>query len=87
MAELHVPGSEMLLPVQVIDGVRIPYIAPSLGGVETLIEQPAIISYWDQGPEKRAEYGICDNLVRYSCGIEDVEDLWADLKQALDALC
>lgn len=70
--------------LQVIHGVKLPYIAPSLGGVETLIEQPAIISYWDQGPEKRAEYGISDNLVRYSCGIEDAEDLWADLKQALD---
>jgi cystathionine gamma-synthase len=44
--------------------VRIPYIAPSLGGVESLIEQPTVISYWDQGPEKRAEYNIKDNLVR-----------------------
>ena len=66
--------------------MKLPYIAPSLGGVESLIEQPAIISYWDQGPAKRAEYGISDNLVRYSCGIEDAEDLWADLKQSLDAL-
>ena len=41
-----------------IDGCRLPYIAPSLGGVESLIEQPTIISYWDQGPEKRAEIGI-----------------------------
>lgn len=66
-----------------IDAVRIPYIAPSLGGVESLIEQPTVISYWDQGPEKRAEIGIRDNLVRYACGVEDVEDLWADLEQAL----
>ena len=41
----------------VIDGVRIPYIAPSLGGVESLIEQPTVISYWDQGPEERARSG------------------------------
>lgn len=41
-----------------IDGCQLPYIAPSLGGVESLIEQPTIISYWDQGPEKRAEIGI-----------------------------
>ena len=74
------------LLLQVIDSVKLPYIAPSLGGVDSLIEQPAIISYWDQGPEKRAEYGIWDNLVRFSCGIEDVEDIWADLKQALDML-
>lgn len=66
-----------------IDAVRLPYIAPSLGGVESLIEQPTVISYWDQGPEKRAEIGIKDNLVRFSCGVEDVEDIWADLEQAL----
>jgi cystathionine gamma-synthase len=70
----------------VIDGVRLPYIAPSLGGVETLIEQPTVISYWDQGPERRAAIGIKDNLVRYSCGVEDMEDLWADLEQALDGV-
>ncbi|KAK9825416.1 hypothetical protein WJX81_003712 [Elliptochloris bilobata] len=66
-----------------VDSVRLPYIAPSLGGVETLIEQPTVISYWDQGPEKRAEYGIKDNLVRLACGIENIEDIWADLDQAL----
>lgn len=66
-----------------IDAMQLPYIAPSLGGVESLIEQPTVISYWDQGPEKRAEVGIKDNLVRFSCGVECVEDLWADLQQAL----
>lgn len=164
---------------RVIDSVRLPYIAPSLGGVETLIEQPTVISYWDQvrhsphgpglgrhallfslrsshidtckathvmhaypppqeggissvlsgdidksvclhlldsnhldshlpfcshhsalllcsmpnvwvfaiqGPEKRAEYGIVDNLVRLSCGVEHQEDIWEDLCQALDQL-
>lgn len=69
-----------------IDNCRLPYIAPSLGGVESLIEQPAVISYWDQGPEKRRELGIKDNLVRFSCGIEDVEDIWADMEQALHAV-
>lgn len=39
-----------------------------------------------QGPEKRAEYGIKDNLIRYSCGIENVEDLWSDIAQALDCI-
>ena len=68
----------------VVDGVRLPYIAPSLGGVESLIEQPTVISYWDQGPDERARLGIRDNLIRYSCGVESVDDLWADLKQALD---
>lgn len=66
-----------------IDALRIPYIAPSLGGVETLVEQPTIVSYWDKTPEERAALGIRDNLVRYSCGIEDAEDLIRDLDQAL----
>ncbi|WIA31572.1 hypothetical protein OEZ86_002460 [Tetradesmus obliquus] len=69
-----------------IDACQLPYIAPSLGGVESLIEQPTVISYWDQGPEKRAEIGIKDNLVRFSCGVEDLEDIWADMAQALDQI-
>ena len=70
---------------KVIDGVRLPYIAPSLGGVESLIEQPTVVSYWDQAPEVRAEIGIKDNLIRYACGIENFEDIWSDLCQALDS--
>jgi cystathionine gamma-synthase len=67
-----------------IDACRLPYIAPSLGGVESLIEQPTIISYWDQGPDKRAAIGIKDNLVRFSAGIEDYADIESDILQALD---
>ena len=67
-----------------IDSVKIPYIAPSLGGVESLIEMPAVQSYWGFGPEKRAEIGIKENLIRFSVGVEHVEDVWADLAQALD---
>ncbi|KAH8960198.1 hypothetical protein BDL97_06G120000 [Sphagnum fallax] len=69
-----------------IDGLRIPYIAPSLGGCESLVEQPTIISYWDQTPEERAKLGIKDNLVRFSCGIEDSEDIFHDIMQSLDAM-
>jgi cystathionine gamma-synthase len=69
-----------------VDALRIPYIAPSLGGVESLVEQPTVISYWDQTPEQRAEIGIRDNLVRYSCGIEDIADLIADIDQALERI-
>lgn len=69
-----------------IDSCRLPYIAPSLGGVESLIEQPTVISYWDQGPETRAKLGIKDNLVRFSCGIENFEDIGADVLQALDKI-
>lgn len=70
-----------------IDACRLPYIAPSLGGVESLIEQPTVISYWDQGPDKRAAIGIKDNLVRFSCGVENVEDIWADISQVRAAPC
>jgi len=69
-----------------VDACRIPYIAASLGGVETLIEMPALISYWDLKPEQRLELGITDSLVRLSCGIEDAEDLIRDLEQALQSI-
>ncbi len=66
-----------------IDRLTIPYIAPSLGGVETLIEQPALMSYYEMTPEDRAAIGIADALVRLSLGVEDADDLIADLDQAL----
>ncbi|WP_322800285.1 aminotransferase class I/II-fold pyridoxal phosphate-dependent enzyme [Thermoflexus sp.] len=66
-----------------IDALRIPYIAPSLGGVESLVEQPALMSYYEMEPEQRLAIGITDNLVRLSLGIEDADDLLADLDQAL----
>ena len=66
-----------------IDACRIPYLAPSMGGVESLIEMPVVMSFWDKTPEERRELGITDTLVRFSCGIEDPDDLIADLEQAL----
>ena len=69
----------------VVDAARIPRIAPSLGGVESLIEQPLIMSYFHCTPEERIRYGISDNMIRMSCGIENTEDLIADLAQALEA--
>ena len=68
----------------VIDRIKIAKIAPSLGGVESLIEQPLVISYFECTPEERVQYGIPDNMVRMSCGIEDSNDLIADLKQAIE---
>ena len=70
--------------IRFTDGCEIPYIAPSLGGVESLVEMPVLMSYWDYPKEERLQYGITDNLVRLSCGIEDADDLIADLGQALD---
>jgi cystathionine gamma-synthase len=70
---------------RVVDAARIPRIAPSLGGVESLIEQPLVMSYYHCTPEERKQFGIDDNMIRMSCGIENTEDLIADLKQALEA--
>jgi cystathionine gamma-synthase len=69
-----------------VDALRIPYIGPSLGGAETLAMQPSVMSYWDLTADERAELGLKDNLVRYACGLEDEEDLIADVKQALERL-
>lgn len=66
-----------------IDATRIPYQAPSLGGVESLIELPVTMSYWDYKPEERESWGITDSLVRLACGIEAEEDLINDIDQAL----
>ena len=66
-----------------IDRLQIPYIAPSLGGVESLVEQPALMSYYDKTTEERLAVGIKNNLVRYAVGIEDVDDIIDDLEQAL----
>jgi len=66
-----------------IDRCTIAKIAPSLGGVESLIEQPALMSFYELTTEQRLAVGIRDNLVRLSVGIEDPTDLLADLDQAL----
>ncbi|MCU0667816.1 MAG: aminotransferase class I/II-fold pyridoxal phosphate-dependent enzyme [Myxococcota bacterium] len=68
-----------------LDAVRIPYIGPSLGGVESLIEMPATMSYWDLSRDERYALGITDSLVRLSLGVEDTDDLIADLEQAIAA--
>ena len=69
---------------RVVDACRIPQIAPSLGGVESLIEQPALMSFYELTTEERLMVGIKDNLIRYSVGIEDADDLIGDLAAALE---
>ncbi|HEY0709235.1 MAG TPA: aminotransferase class I/II-fold pyridoxal phosphate-dependent enzyme [Polyangia bacterium] len=66
-----------------IDACRIAQIAPSLGGVETLIEQPALMSFYELDTAQREAIGIRNNLVRMAVGVEDADDLIADLAQAL----
>jgi cystathionine gamma-lyase len=66
-----------------LERVEIFALAESLGGVESLIEHPAIMTHASLPPERRAALGIGDSLVRLSVGIEDQADLIADLDQAL----
>jgi len=70
---------------KVVDRAKLARIAPSLGGVESLIEQPLVMSYWGYGPEERKSFGISDNMIRLACGIENSSDIIEDLEQALAA--
>jgi cystathionine gamma-synthase len=70
---------------RVIDACRLATLAPSLGATETLIEQPACMSYFELTTEEREAIGIYDDLVRLSLGLEDANDVIADLDQALSA--
>ncbi len=81
--EVH---GDLMTTAKFIDALQIPYIAPSLGGVDSLIEQPALMSYFEKSTEERLAVGIKDNLVRFAIGVEDAEDLIADLDQALHVL-
>jgi len=71
---------------QFLERFQLIILAESLGGVESLIEHPAIMTHASVPVENRIALGIDDGLVRFSVGIEDVEDLRADLKQALAVL-
>jgi cystathionine gamma-synthase len=69
-----------------VDGCQLAIHAASLGGVETLIQLPAIMSYNDMTTEQRKAIGIDDGLVRLAVGLEDAEDIIADMKHALEAV-
>jgi cystathionine gamma-lyase len=70
----------------VLKRVRVFALAESLGGVESLISQPASMTHASVPPEEREKLGITEGLVRLSCGVEDTEDLLADLEQAFTGL-
>ena len=70
----------------VLNSLKLMALAESLGGVETLISHPAIMTHASVPADRRAALGITDGLIRISVGIEDVEDLQADLAQALETL-
>jgi cystathionine beta-lyase/cystathionine gamma-synthase len=67
---------------KILSKVRVFSLAESLGGVESLISHPASMTHASVPPERRAELGLRDDLLRLSCGVEDVGDLIADLEQA-----
>ncbi|MDZ4203725.1 MAG: aminotransferase class I/II-fold pyridoxal phosphate-dependent enzyme [Bacteroidales bacterium] len=68
---------------KLMNSVTVALLAVSLGGVETLIQHPASMTHSKMGTEAKTKAGITDELVRYSVGIEDCDDLIADLEQAL----
>ncbi|MCA9603498.1 MAG: PLP-dependent transferase, partial [Myxococcales bacterium] len=68
-----------------VDACRIARVAPSLGGVESLVEQPALMSYFELSTEERLAVGIRDALVRFAVGVENPGDLLDDVRRALDA--
>lgn len=74
---------DALATAAAVDRLRLFAIAPSLGGVESLVTQPVTTTHHGLAPEERARRGIVDGLVRLSCGLEDPADLVADLEQAL----
>lgn len=88
------PGSMMSFGVKggleagkkLMNSVQLAKLAVSLGGVETLIQHPASMTHAGMSPEARKQAGITDELVRFSVGIEDVDDLITDLSQALEKI-
>jgi cystathionine gamma-synthase len=70
---------------RVVDAMRLARIAPSFGGVESLVEQPAVMSYYEMTSEERAAIGIADGLIRFACGVEETDDVVDDVWRALDA--
>src|ERR1700759_5343952 len=85
MLSLRLHGGEPAARA-LLGAVTLAYSAPSLGGVESLITQPAITSHAGMSAEAREKIGITDDLVRVSCGIEGTDDLIADFGQALDRI-
>jgi cystathionine gamma-synthase/cystathionine gamma-lyase/cystathionine beta-lyase len=82
MLSLRLRGGETAAQA-LLEAVRLPYVAPSLGGVETLITRPATSSHAGMSPEDLERLGITPDLIRVSCGIEAAQDLIADFDQAL----
>ena len=83
MLSFEVAG-DLAAAKRVVESTRLFQLAVSLGAVESLIEQPALMSHASYDPADRAAHGISDGLIRLSVGLEAPEDLREDLEQALD---
>lgn len=79
-------AGDVSAPATFVEALEVFCLAQSLGGTESLINHPASMTHVSMGPEARAEAGVTDQLLRLSIGIEHVDDLIADLSQALEAV-
>ncbi len=84
MLSLRLAAGGVIAADAFLAALRIATLAPSLGGVETLVTRPAVTSHAGMGPAGRARFGIAEDLIRVSCGIEDAADLVEDFARALD---
>ncbi len=85
LVTFELKAKEWTAAARVVDACRVFRIAPSLGGVESLIEQPFVMSYFNLTADERKKFGIPDNMIRIAAGIEDSADLITDLEDALEA--
>jgi cystathionine beta-lyase/cystathionine gamma-synthase len=83
MVSFTFKSGEMASAISFLEKLKVFTLAESLGGVESLANHPTLMTHASIPAEKRLEVGISDDLVRLSVGVEDIEDLLADLEQAL----
>jgi cystathionine gamma-lyase len=86
MISFDLADDDMDAALSVLEGTEVFTLAESLGGVESLIEHPASMTHASIPPEEREAIGLTDSLIRLSVGVEDVEDLAADLDRALSTV-
>ncbi len=86
MISFTIKGDSLDDTVKVVSGLKVITLAESLGGVESLAGHPASMTHASIPKEEREKTGVVDSLVRLSVGIEDIDDLKADLDQALNAI-
>lgn len=86
MISFTTKGDRIEDAIKIVENLKLFTLAESLGGVESLSGHPASMTHASIPREDRIKNGLLDSLIRLSVGIEDVEDLIADLKQALELI-